>query len=215
MRPLLTTRCATRLIQEQFTHRLQPKSLIRAYACIVVRTCRLFPKKFLNRSDGTFSPKGMGPFALHPHVLNGPCRIFYALLCRTVNLKHTAQCAVMNSKIRAQLRTFGGNVRRLRTEKGLTQDKLAELTDLRANTIIDGVPDTENDGRFNRWICAHRAMGDQSPKPPGILVGMEGTTRFGAACGSASFSRFPFPFPDTTKEILRETLLSPLFLHCK
>ena len=41
----------------------------------------------------------------------------------------------MRAVVKAQLRTFGGNVRRLRTEVGLTQEKLAELADLNIRTV--------------------------------------------------------------------------------
>ena len=37
--------------------------------------------------------------------------------------------------VQKQLKTFGGNVRRIRNEKGLTQEKLAELADLNIRTI--------------------------------------------------------------------------------
>ena len=46
-----------------------------------------------------------------------------------------AQCAVMKTALQKQLKTFGGNVSRLRTEKGLTQEKLAELADLNIRTV--------------------------------------------------------------------------------
>lgn len=35
----------------------------------------------------------------------------------------------------AQLGEFGGNVRRLRNERGMTQDRLAELADLNIRTV--------------------------------------------------------------------------------
>jgi len=41
----------------------------------------------------------------------------------------------MNQAIKKQLKTFGGNVRRLRAESGITQEKLAELADLNIRTI--------------------------------------------------------------------------------
>lgn len=40
-----------------------------------------------------------------------------------------------NAKIQAQLRTFGANVRRERTAKELTQEKLAEMVDVNIRTI--------------------------------------------------------------------------------
>ena len=40
-----------------------------------------------------------------------------------------------DSIIRSQLRTFGANVRRERTAKELTQEKLAELVDVNIRTI--------------------------------------------------------------------------------
>lgn len=40
-----------------------------------------------------------------------------------------------NAKIQAQLRAFGANVRRERTAKELTQEKLAELVDVNIRTI--------------------------------------------------------------------------------
>ncbi len=39
------------------------------------------------------------------------------------------------TKIAAQLKQFGANVRRERTAKGITQEKLAELVDLNIRTI--------------------------------------------------------------------------------
>jgi transcriptional regulator with XRE-family HTH domain len=41
----------------------------------------------------------------------------------------------MNKTVSTQLRSFGGNVRRLRNERGMTQDKLAELTELNIRTV--------------------------------------------------------------------------------
>lgn len=41
----------------------------------------------------------------------------------------------MNSNIKKQLTAFGGNVRRLRNARGLTQEKLAEVADLNIRTI--------------------------------------------------------------------------------
>lgn len=41
----------------------------------------------------------------------------------------------MDRAIRVQLRTFGGNVRRLRNVRGLTQDKMAELAGLNIRTV--------------------------------------------------------------------------------
>lgn len=41
----------------------------------------------------------------------------------------------MKKSINKQLKTFGGNVRRLRTAQGTTQEKLAELADLNIRTI--------------------------------------------------------------------------------
>lgn len=41
----------------------------------------------------------------------------------------------MNKAIEKQLKTFGGNVRRLRTKAGFTQEKLAELADLNIRTV--------------------------------------------------------------------------------
>ena len=41
----------------------------------------------------------------------------------------------MKTGIEKKLKTFGGNVRRLRNEKILTQEKLAELTDLNIRTV--------------------------------------------------------------------------------
>jgi transcriptional regulator with XRE-family HTH domain len=41
----------------------------------------------------------------------------------------------MNKTVNTQLRSFGGNVRRLRNERGLTQEKLAELTELNIRTV--------------------------------------------------------------------------------
>jgi len=41
----------------------------------------------------------------------------------------------MERVIKTQLRTFGRNVRRLRHERRLTQEKLAELTELNIRTV--------------------------------------------------------------------------------
>jgi len=41
----------------------------------------------------------------------------------------------MKKSINKQLKTFGGNVRRLRTAQGITQEKPAELADLNIRTI--------------------------------------------------------------------------------
>jgi len=41
----------------------------------------------------------------------------------------------MSRTIQQQLKTFGGNVRRLRAVRGLTQEKLAEMGDLNIRTI--------------------------------------------------------------------------------
>jgi DNA-binding XRE family transcriptional regulator len=59
----------------------------------------------------------------------------YALLCRTVKEFVAPQCAAMKTAVQKQLQTFGANVRRLRNEKELTQEKLAELADLNIRTI--------------------------------------------------------------------------------
>ncbi len=61
--------------------------------------------------------------------------MIYALLCRTVKEFLTTHCAVMNKTIHNQLKTFGGNVRRIRVDAELTQEKLAELADLNIRTI--------------------------------------------------------------------------------
>jgi transcriptional regulator with XRE-family HTH domain len=41
----------------------------------------------------------------------------------------------MDRTIRAQLQTFGGSVRWLRIERGLTQDRLAERAELNIRTV--------------------------------------------------------------------------------
>ena len=41
----------------------------------------------------------------------------------------------MDKAVKKQLQTFGGNVRRLRTERKITQEKLAELVDLNIRTV--------------------------------------------------------------------------------
>ena len=41
----------------------------------------------------------------------------------------------MNTAIKSELRAFGANVRRLRSERGITQDKLAELAGLNIRTV--------------------------------------------------------------------------------
>ena len=40
-----------------------------------------------------------------------------------------------DSKIQAQLKAFGANVRRERTARGVTQERLAEQTDLNVRTV--------------------------------------------------------------------------------
>lgn len=59
----------------------------------------------------------------------------YAPLCRTVNWSVAPQYRAMERTISIQLRVFGGNVRRLRNERGLTQEKLAELAELNIRTV--------------------------------------------------------------------------------
>ncbi len=41
----------------------------------------------------------------------------------------------MKKTVEQQLKKFGGNVRRIRNEHGLTQEKLAELADLNIRTV--------------------------------------------------------------------------------
>ena len=41
----------------------------------------------------------------------------------------------MNKRIQSELKAFGANVRRLRNEHELTQEKLAELADLNIRTV--------------------------------------------------------------------------------
>ncbi len=41
----------------------------------------------------------------------------------------------MKTAVQKQLQTFGGNVRRLRAERNVTQEKLAEQADLNIRTI--------------------------------------------------------------------------------
>jgi transcriptional regulator with XRE-family HTH domain len=41
----------------------------------------------------------------------------------------------MNKVVQKQLHTFGGNVRRLRVERNLTQEALAEKADLNIRTV--------------------------------------------------------------------------------
>ena len=41
----------------------------------------------------------------------------------------------MKTAVSKQLKTFGGNVRRLRIEQNITQEKLAELADLNIRTV--------------------------------------------------------------------------------
>lgn len=41
----------------------------------------------------------------------------------------------MSQAIEKQLRHFGANVRRLRNDRGLTQEKMAELADLNIRTV--------------------------------------------------------------------------------
>ena len=40
----------------------------------------------------------------------------------------------MKNAVKTQLSTFGGNIRRLRNARGITQEKLAELADLNIRT---------------------------------------------------------------------------------
>ena len=41
----------------------------------------------------------------------------------------------MNKAVSTQLRAVGGNVRRLRCERGITQERLAELAELNIRTV--------------------------------------------------------------------------------
>jgi transcriptional regulator with XRE-family HTH domain len=41
----------------------------------------------------------------------------------------------LNKQAAAQLKQFGGNVRRERVERGLTQERIAEMADLNLRTI--------------------------------------------------------------------------------
>lgn len=41
----------------------------------------------------------------------------------------------MNASIQQQLKQFGGNLRRLRSERAMTQERLAELSELNIRTI--------------------------------------------------------------------------------
>ena len=41
----------------------------------------------------------------------------------------------MKAPLNSQLQAFGSNVRRLRTTRGMTQEKLAEVTDLNIRTV--------------------------------------------------------------------------------
>ena len=41
----------------------------------------------------------------------------------------------MKSNVEEKLKIFGGNVRRVRVDAGLTQEKLAELADLNIRTV--------------------------------------------------------------------------------
>jgi transcriptional regulator with XRE-family HTH domain len=42
---------------------------------------------------------------------------------------------VLDSKLRRQLAVFGGNLRRERMARGVTQEKLAEIADLNLRTV--------------------------------------------------------------------------------
>lgn len=41
----------------------------------------------------------------------------------------------MSVDVKKQLQVFGGNIRRIRTIRGVTQEKLAELADLNIRTV--------------------------------------------------------------------------------
>jgi len=57
-------------------------------------------------------------------------------LGRVVNLSHTALWGVLKrQQIDAEVQRFGANLRRERSAKGITQQMLAELTDLNVRTI--------------------------------------------------------------------------------
>jgi len=56
-------------------------------------------------------------------------------LCRVVNRIGTPQQGVQNQTIEKQLKAFGANLRRERVAAKMTQEKLAEESDLNPRTI--------------------------------------------------------------------------------
>jgi DNA-binding XRE family transcriptional regulator len=67
-----------------------------------------------------------------------PARLFmpqsYAPIDRSVNAQNTAYWGVQKSE-QIFMREFGTNLRRARTSRGVTQQKLAELADLNIRTV--------------------------------------------------------------------------------
>ena len=60
----------------------------------------------------------------------------YAISCRTAQEQITAQWGVSSQpNISKQLAAFGGNLRRERVSRNVTQERLAELADLNIRTI--------------------------------------------------------------------------------
>jgi DNA-binding XRE family transcriptional regulator len=61
---------------------------------------------------------------------------FYALLCRSVNRDNAALWGVSAPpEIRRQLHQFGVNLRRERAARRMSQERLAELSDLNLRTV--------------------------------------------------------------------------------
>jgi transcriptional regulator with XRE-family HTH domain len=57
-------------------------------------------------------------------------------LCRNINTKNAAQCGVPISKSETvEIKRFGANLRRARSARGITQERLAELADLNIRTV--------------------------------------------------------------------------------
>lgn len=63
-------------------------------------------------------------------------RPVYGTTCRNRQAEITAYWGVSPERaVARQLKTFGGNVRRERMARGLTQEKLSELVDLNIRTL--------------------------------------------------------------------------------
>ena len=65
-----------------------------------------------------------------------PRKVFYAPLGRSANLESCLLwCVPLSQQERAVLKKLGASVRRVRTGKGMTQENLAELSDLHLRSL--------------------------------------------------------------------------------